>query len=66
MDAEFIKIIACPSCKGSLQHDVARRRLVCRVENLYYDIREDGIPILLTDEAKFFKENDKDKQDNFD
>ncbi len=59
MHKEFLKILACPSCKGSLQYDEAEQRLVCNGEKIYYEIAQGGIPILLIDKAKQLTKSDK-------
>jgi uncharacterized protein YbaR (Trm112 family) len=50
MDKELLEILACPKCKGELQltaDESERRCVACR---LSYRV-DDGIPILLIDEA---------------
>lgn len=51
IDAEFAKILVCPTCKGELQWRPGEARLICRVEKLAFPIR-DGVPVLLRDEAE--------------
>lgn len=50
LDAELLKILACPACKGPLayQPDSALDCAACRKR---YPVR-DGIPVLLADEAQ--------------
>ena len=50
VDAELMKVLACPKCHGALQADDAKGTLVCRVCRLAYPVR-DGIPVMLIDEA---------------
>ena len=42
---ELLQILVCPKCKGELES------LVCHACRLIYPV-EDGIPIMLVDEAK--------------
>ena len=50
MDEELLEILACPKCKGSLVLTPEESELRCEACNLGYRI-DDGIPILLIDEA---------------
>ena len=49
---ELLEILVCPKCKGDLEYrqDPAET-LTCRACRLEYPV-EDGIPILLVDEAR--------------
>ncbi len=49
VDAELLKILACPKCK--VRVELEDDRLVCVRCGLRYRI-EDGIPIMLIDEAE--------------
>jgi uncharacterized protein YbaR (Trm112 family) len=49
LDAELLKILACPKCK--VRVELEDDRLVCVRCGLRYRI-EDGIPIMLIDEAE--------------
>jgi len=51
MDKKLLDILACPVCKGPLQHRKDPEELVCRGDRLAYPVR-DGIPIMLVDEAR--------------
>ena len=51
MDPDFLAILACPVCKGALEYRAEERRLICRGDRLSFAITEDGVPILLADEA---------------
>jgi len=51
MDKELLEILACPKCKGVLQLTVDESALRCDTCRLSYRV-DDGIPILLIDEAK--------------
>jgi uncharacterized protein YbaR (Trm112 family) len=49
---ELLEIIVCPKCKGDLEyHQEPPETLICRACRLEYPV-EDGIPILLVDEAR--------------
>lgn len=50
IDPELLEILACPKCKGDISLDKKRKGLVCNNCRLLYKI-EDGIPIMLIDEA---------------
>lgn len=52
MDAELLQMLVCPLCRGALEYDRDNNRLICRAEKLAFDITEDGIPVLLAEEAK--------------
>ena len=51
MDKTLLEILACPSCKGSLDYMKAQQELVCPTCRLAYPIRDD-IPVMLSDEAR--------------
>ena len=51
INPEFLKILACPKCKGDIRLEEARQGLVCDRCKLVYEIRDD-IPIMLIEEAK--------------
>jgi hypothetical protein len=48
---ELLEILVCPKCKGNLEYRTAPESLVCHACRLVYAV-EDGIPIMLIDEAK--------------
>jgi uncharacterized protein YbaR (Trm112 family) len=50
MDKELLAILACPKCRGELQLTVDEGALRCDACRLSYRV-DDGIPILLIDEA---------------
>ena len=56
MAAEFL---ACPECKGNLAYKASNDReiLICGNCGVYYEV-EDGIPVLLIEEAKKIGETD--------
>lgn len=47
----LLDVLACPRCKGDLAYRSDPEALLCRACGVAYEIR-DGIPILLTDEAR--------------
>ena len=49
---ELLDILVCPKCKGDLEyHPAPKEELVCKACRLVYAV-DDGIPIMLIDEAK--------------
>ena len=58
MDAKLLDILVCPLCKGRLLHRRAERELVCKADRLAYPIR-DGIPVMLEEEARELKSDEK-------
>jgi len=48
---ELLEILVCPKCKGDLEYRTGPESLVCHACRLVYPV-EDGIPIMLIDEAK--------------
>ena len=56
MDKKVLKILACPKCKGDLT--LKDNKLICQNCQVAYPI-EDDIPILLEEEAKPLKEDDR-------
>ncbi|MGE0564726.1 MAG: Trm112 family protein [Pseudolabrys sp.] len=51
IDPKLLEILVCPTTKGPLEYDAERQELISRRAKLAYPIR-DGIPIMLTDEAR--------------
>jgi uncharacterized protein YbaR (Trm112 family) len=51
IDQELLDILACPACKGSLEYDQQKEKLICHSCRLMYRI-EDDIPVMLVDEAE--------------
>ena len=48
----LLDILACPACKGGIEHDETAQKLMCIGEcQRRYPIR-DGIPVMLIDEAE--------------
>lgn len=50
IDAELMKILACPQCHGGLQANEEKKTLSCSKCKLAYPVR-DGIPVMLIEEA---------------
>ena len=48
---ELLEILVCPKCKGDLEYRPDPAALICNACRLVYAV-EDGIPIMLIDEAK--------------
>ena len=57
MDTRLLDILACPICKGPLQHERKQELLICRGDRLAFPIRE-GIPVMLEDEARVLTPSD--------
>jgi len=54
---ELLDILVCPKCKGPLEHhEGPPEALICRSERLVFDV-EEGIPIMLIEEATPLDEN---------
>jgi uncharacterized protein YbaR (Trm112 family) len=54
MDKDLLEILACPKCKGELLLNAEETELRCPECRLAYRI-DDGIPILLVDEATSYE-----------
>ncbi len=48
---ELLEILACPKCKGNLNYEEGKNRLVCQACKLAYAVKDD-IPVMLVDEAQ--------------
>ncbi len=51
LDAKLLEILACPKCKGDLDYRDEPETLDCAACRLRFRV-EDGIPIMLLDEAE--------------
>jgi len=51
MDKKLLDILACPLCKGPLHYKDGNNELICKVDRLAYQIR-DEIPVMLVDDAR--------------
>ncbi len=58
LNTEFLQILACPLCKGKLEYQPEEKRLICRAERLSFIITDDGIPVLLAEEAVPLSDDD--------
>ncbi len=50
INKDFLEILACPKCKGTLELNESESGLICQPCKLVYEIR-DEIPIMLVDQA---------------
>ncbi|MBL9096775.1 MAG: Trm112 family protein [Alphaproteobacteria bacterium] len=50
-DPKLLELLVCPMTKAQLTYDAAKQELISKAARLAYPIR-DGIPIMLTDEAR--------------
>ena len=53
LNNKLLDILACPKCKGDLEYDREKNKLICNSCKLRYKV-EDDIPIMLIDEAEKF------------
>jgi uncharacterized protein YbaR (Trm112 family) len=51
INPKLLEILVCPVTKGTLRYDATKQELISVNARLAYPIR-DGIPIMLTDEAR--------------
>lgn len=51
LNADLLKVLACPICKKPVREDEERKELICDACSLAYEIR-DGIPIMLPDSGR--------------
>jgi uncharacterized protein YbaR (Trm112 family) len=58
IDPKLLEILVCPLTKGPLRYDRAARELISEEAGLAYPIR-DGIPIMLVDEARPLRDDEK-------
>ena len=49
---EFLDILECLKCRGELELTEKGDGLVCNACKLKYPIREDGVPVMLINEAE--------------
>ncbi|MEP7067221.1 MAG: Trm112 family protein [Gemmatimonadota bacterium] len=47
---QLLDILVCPKCKGPLEYRESESVLICHVDRLRYEVRDD-IPIMLIDDA---------------
>ena len=59
VDPKLLEILACPKCKGGLEHrEGVREGFACRPCALFYPV-QDGIPNFLIDEAETLSTDDE-------
>jgi len=52
LDERLLEILVCPNCRGELEYLERESALSCRGECRYRYRVDDGIPVLLVDEAE--------------
>ena len=57
IDPALLEILVCPATKTRLEYDPVRQELISHAARLAYPIR-DGIPIMLTDEARPLRDDE--------
>jgi len=50
ISAELLEVLACPRCHGKLEPNLEANTLDCPQDRLRFKV-EDGIPVMLLDEA---------------
>ena len=58
VDPKLLEILVCPLTKAPLRYDRAAQELISDEAGLAYPIR-DGIPIMLVDEARPLRDDEK-------
>jgi len=58
IDPKLLEILVCPLTKAALRYDRAAQELISDEAGLAYPIR-DGIPIMLVDEARPLRDDEK-------
>ena len=58
LDPKLLEILDCPLTKAPLRYDRAAQELISEEAGLAYPIR-DGIPIMLVDEARPLRDEEK-------
>jgi len=58
IDPRLLEILVCPLSKAPLRYDREAQELVCEESGLAYPIR-DGIPIMLVDEARRLRDDER-------
>jgi uncharacterized protein YbaR (Trm112 family) len=61
IDPRLLEILVCPLTKAPLRYDREKQELISDEAGLAYPIR-DGIPIMLVDEARPLREEEKAKR----
>lgn len=53
LDERLLELLVCPKCRGELEYREEESALLCQRCRLRYNV-EDGIPVMLIDEAESF------------
>jgi uncharacterized protein YbaR (Trm112 family) len=53
LDESLLEVLVCPKCRGELEYRDEENALLCHTCRLRYNI-EEGIPVMLIDEAETF------------
>jgi uncharacterized protein YbaR (Trm112 family) len=61
IDPRLLEILVCPLTKAPLRYDRAAQELISEEAGLAYPIR-DGIPIMLVDEARQLRDEERTKR----
>jgi uncharacterized protein YbaR (Trm112 family) len=61
IDPRLLEILVCPLTKAPLRYDRAAQELISDEAGLAYPVR-DGIPIMLVDEARQLRDEDRTKR----
>ena len=57
-DPRFLEFLVCPVTRTSLDYDAEKQELISRAAGLAFPVR-DGVPIMLIDEARQIKDDEK-------
>ncbi len=57
LSRELLDILVCPKCKGRLDYQEEKERLICTACRLAYPV-ENEVPIMLIDQAHTLDEQD--------
>jgi len=55
LDPKLLNLLVCPMCKGDLTYDKTSSELICRIDQVAYQVRDD-IPVMLPEEARTLSE----------
>ena len=61
IDPRLLEILVCPLTKAPLRYDRAAQELISEEAGLAYPVR-DGIPIMLVDEARQLRDEERTKR----
>ena len=51
VNKKLLEILACPICKGKLEHNKSGQELICKFHKVAFPVRN-GIPIMLEEQAR--------------